>query len=192
MESHDEPNVDVSDDDYNNITYERNRDAVIDANATPEHDGRAVTNTGWNPNDMDTKEEQRRWRYLNTLNDGYRSSERKEKNREANRRRDAKTFMCELGCSEYQKNRVLYLIDSFDGGSMGGTTDDETLIMGIISLVMDEDDRSNREIRNEQCWDELRSVLDIPQWKIGQVWDLLGRRDVMSNNQTGGALQYSR
>lgn len=168
--------------------YERVDDAVTDENKPEEHDGRAITNTGWNPKDMDTKEEQRRWRWLNTLNDDYRSPESKEQKREADRERDAEAFMTELRCTPHQRERVLYLIDSFDGGSMGGTTKEETLIMAVISLVVDEDDRVDREIRDEDEWDELLFALDIPQWKIGQARNLLGRRDVMSNNQIGGAL----
>lgn len=171
-------------------SYERVEDTMFDENSCKQHDGRAETNTGWDPSDMDTKKEKNRWRYLNTLNDGYRSSERKQQNREAGRRHDAKTLMSQLRCSEYQREHVMELLESFDGGSMGGTTTDEALILSLISVVVEEDDTTDREIRKEQKWDELRLTLEVPQWKIGQARSLLGRRDVMSDTQGGGALQY--
>ena len=168
--------------------WKRVDDAVSDANRYIENDGRSVTQTGFDPSDADDEYEKMKFERWNQINDGKYSPGRKERNREANRHRDAEAFMSELGCSQYQHDRVLHLLDSHDGGSMGGTTTEEILILGVISLVVEEDHCSDRTIRDEQQWDELRASLDVPQWKIDQVWDLLGRRNLMSDNQTGGAL----
>lgn len=190
MESHDEPNVDISDDDYNTITYERNKRAVIDANSTPEHDGRAVTNTGFNPNDVNVDEGRHHWEWLNKLNDGLQSRERKQQNNEVNQRRFAETVMDELGCTDFQQERVNHLLASQDGRSHGGKCY-EIVVLALISMVLEED---GRYVREEDDWVALRDDLvvdgtDVGKHDITSVRFSLEDNDIMSEEQSTKSLQ---
>lgn len=191
------------------VNDERQAAIERDLNAVPEHDGRSDAPTGFNSNKKylaDTSEDHngvenptivregkyyKKWEWLNMLSDGYRTDGWKGQSNEANQRRFAETVMSDLGCTDYQQERVSHLLSEQDGRSHGGKHY-EIVVMALISLVLEED---GRYVRDEQQWTELREDLvvdgtDVGKHDIKSVRFSLEDNDIMSDDQPTKSLQY--
>jgi hypothetical protein len=134
------------------------------------HDGRAKTKTTFyaNQGGGDTD-----WDRLAKINDGLFDNDARRRGRDADRKRDLRIFseVCEL--TDHQQKRSLYILDCVE--DVPQYQSDEVLLLSIISLVANEDDR---RIRGEEQFRSLREDCHVPPSRIRKARERL-RENIM-------------
>lgn len=125
-------------------------DHEIDMNAPQEHDGRARTRTGFDERESD---DPRKWKRLSAWQEGRWGDESHypDQGREVDQRRFLSMFSSGLDLTTYQRGRVAAVIAELNFGHMAHYST-ETIILSIISLVVNED---GRWIRDEEHFKRL-------------------------------------
>lgn len=111
-----------------------------------DHDGRAKTNTYLGVKDCDGPDEYvwrdgdyvAFWKHLNDLNNGKHADDVSTRKRRAELKRDVRTWMSQLECTGFQKDRVCHIIDGMESIRNGYKA--EATALALISLVCNEDD----------------------------------------------------
>lgn len=146
-------------------------DKTIDEEAPQEHDGRALTRTGFDPREAAgamsrtvTREGKRMSyaRWLSTLNDGYRSSVYTMDSDKAMVRRMTATFASSLGLAKSQRATLEDVMGDLELDHLAHYSA-EIVILAAISLIANADDRW---IRDEERF--KRMVHDVG-YKMGDV-----------------------
>lgn len=122
--------------------WRRRDDADYDANAPSDDDGRSGKATIFHPSEANDPDKFRRlWKR-------HTSRESQQTAREAQRRRDAATWCNALEFTDYQRDRVVYLIDrvSFDNPLTGYALGSTEGILAIILHVAAEEGRELIEV----------------------------------------------
>lgn len=132
----------------------RQLDAEMDQMAIVEHDGRASTRTFFYPEQAPEHQQSQYRRLIRYQEDAW--SGMKNQQRAADRKRTAENFCGFLGMTPYQKERVKKVTESFSMQTMAYFSSPK-VILGIISLVANED---NRWIRDEEVFRELMHNTD--------------------------------
>lgn len=155
-------------------TYDRSNAGVsgdaskvpIDEKRVVDRDDRGGTRTGFLAADVSdgylsravTREgkTQKYAQWLMTLQDGHRAPNRDVDNSKADDRRYSDTFTSALDMTTHQRRRVERIVDSVNMKHMAHYPS-EIVILGIISIVANEDDRW---VRDEHTFKELVTSLD--------------------------------
>lgn len=143
-------------------------DELIDQNAIVEHDGRAETRTFYYPSEAPEGRRRRMARMLR-WQEGERAPERDAQNKEADRFRWVDTFTSELEMTDLQQERVQLVVDEVNMKHMANYSA-EKVILGIITLVANEDDRW---IREEDGFRGLMTDLDSDLDEIKSIRKLI-------------------
>lgn len=143
-------------------------DELIDDNAVIEHDGRARTRTFYYPDEAPERS-QRRFSRMLRWQEGEGAPERDIRNNEADLRRWVSTFCKRLGFGDYQTSRVEYIAEKINMKHMAHYSTEE-VILGIITIVANED---NRFIRDEQAFKDLVEDLGSDMYTIKRVRGLV-------------------
>lgn len=143
-------------------------DEEIDRTAPQDNDGRSQTRTGFNPYESPDPS---KWQRLNQLNDGWRSPERKDQNRYADRKRYVDTFCDQLDMTPYQRDRVWEIARSIDMSRMGRYSSQQT-ILAIVTIVANED---RRMIRDEYMFHHLVRRTDLSMDEIRTLRQMVKR-----------------
>lgn len=166
---------------------------LLDENYYTSNDGRSVTRTsiGYDAVESDRsehqrhrdKKDQRSWQDLAKWNDGLWSPDRRGANREVERDRWAQTFANQLDCNSYQTARTRAIVADMDFGSYDNYTySSEQLILGLISLVVDDDVSADDDWTIED-WivyrDEFESLMDDLGMDRSDCWTI---RKILSND----------
>lgn len=126
------------------------REAWVDKTAIRDHDGRAKTRTyisqggvdaHGNPIDEEYVDRDggrvAYHKHLNDLQNGKHANDLSTRKRRARLKRDVKTWMSQLECTDYQVERVIHLIEQLDDLKNGYCI--EASALALISLVANED-----------------------------------------------------
>lgn len=118
-------------------------------------DGRSQTETYFHP-DNAPSDKIALYRRLYRIQEGVRvnDGERRGRNREVDRKRDAETVMSQLRMPSGQQDRVETILKDYDINGIRA----EKVIFAVISLVCNE---NNRRVREEDRWNELRESFNI-------------------------------
>lgn len=168
-------------------------DEVIEAHEMSDDDGRALTRTMFEPygGDADGNNLRRfrikrdgedidRWEWLFKLQKGMRADDEEVTKRvgHAQLSRDAETFCCQLELPQHQRDRVIQILDNIeDYRDFGGGVKGETIVLAIISLVVNKEGLMIRRYDTfkqqdaddppEQTqFEELRTVCRVPKSNI--------------------------
>jgi hypothetical protein len=158
------------------------RDVEIDRKRVIDRDDRGRTRTGFDPADAEEGEmartvyrEGKKWVYaqwLRTLQNGYRDSDRDIENSSNDRESYVDVFCSRLDMTPYQQKRVQSIVDSVNMKHMAHYPT-EIVVMAIISVVANEDDRW---IREEDMFKELVRDLDGSMQAIKNARILVKRK----------------
>lgn len=145
------------------------------------HDGRALTNTTFYPDDVETRgpgqshrdhDETRTWDDLAGWQDGmYSDVSRGGQNWEADKQRWLETFAGHLECTDYQRERAEWILEHLNMEPfMGARLPVEAVILGVLSLTIDAEARefSKRAVERE-LFQDLMDDLDLDRGDIVQV-----------------------
>jgi len=106
-----------------------------------------------------------KWDWLNQVHNGRTSQSRKEEKRYNDIRRDAKTFCSQLDMTEYQRERVLSLLDDVESFHHGQYRA-EAVVFAAITLVANVD---GWRIRNEDIFHKLRDERDVSSNQVREM-----------------------
>lgn len=133
-------------------------DELIDKNAIIENDGRSDTRTFYYVQDVDDNEQKRFARMLK-WQDGVGDKNRRSANAAADKRRWIDAFGTQLDCTPLQKETAKEITESMNFKYFGNYSS-EKVILGIISLVCERDERF---IRHERAFQELMESVKLDQ-----------------------------
>jgi len=138
-----------------------------DVAAPRSHDGRALTRTKFYPSESSDNSEINYTR-LAKLNDGMYSEKRDDRKREAQRLRDLDAFCSTLNITQTDKERCLYLHNQVEDIRRHET--DEVLLLAIITLVANENERM---IRQEDMFNDICESCSVTRSQIRNSRDKL-------------------
>lgn len=145
-------------------------DDLIDQNAIIEHDGRAETRTFFYVGEAPNGQKRQYGRMLQYQEDMW--SGMKNQQRAADRKRTIETFCAYLDMSEYHKGRVKRICDGLNMSHMAHYSS-QKVILAIISLVANEDDRF---IRDEDDFRTILRDIDSDLEEVRSIRDLVRRK----------------
>lgn len=123
-------------------------------------------------------EDRRSWDSLAKKNDGVGCSSRRSDNFNADVKRWVQTFSTQLNLTAYQKRRVAFVVDEIDLSTFGSIPA-EHVILGAITLVVDEDTDADPESWCPDDWiiyrDDFESMMDTVQMERDQLWTVRKR-----------------
>lgn len=118
-------------------------------------------------------EDRRSWSELANWNDGVGDPSRKQDNYDADVSRWVQTFCGQLNCNSYQEQRVGHIVESIDLDDFGQIPA-EKVILGVISLVIDDDQNQDPEEWTPDDWivyqDSFESLMDDLDMNRGTLW----------------------
>jgi len=129
------------------------------------HDGRAQTRTKFYAEEGNDNIDYAR---LAKLNDGLDDNEQWKRRNAAERRRDMETFCSTFDFTDTDVERCHYLLESVENGQRHQS--DEVLVLAIITLVANENDRM---IRQEGAFQELCDTCEVTRSQIRNSRDKL-------------------
>jgi hypothetical protein len=133
-------------------------DELIDKNAIIENDGRSDTRTFYYVQDVD-EDERKRFSRMLKWQDGVGDKNRRSANAAADKRRWIDAFGTQLGCTPLQKETAKQITASMNFKYFGNYSS-EKVILGIISLVCERDERF---IRHEPAFQRLMESVELDQ-----------------------------
>jgi len=140
-----------------------------DSEAPQSHDGRAETRTKFYPEEGSDNID---YEWLAKLNDGLYRGNDKHRENHAERRRDMEIFCSATNLKEYKMERCKYLLQKVENGKRHESN--EVLILSIISLVANENERM---IRQEDTFQELCESCNVTRSQIRNSREKL--RDIL-------------
>lgn len=148
-----------------------NIDERIDQNAIIENDGRSDTNTFFYPNEAAPTRRQQ-FKRLIEYQDGMYKDERKAETQQADMRRWVSTICSKLDMSSYHTGRVEHICSGLNMKHMAHYST-EKVIIAVISLVANEDDRF---IRDERVFRNLMGEVGTTLEELRKVRALVKRK----------------
>ena len=153
------------------------------------NDGRSQTRTTfyWTPDDRTPHylrnrdrhqlhrdpQERRDWDTLSQWNDGKYASDRKQQNLSVDIQRWAQTFAEYIGIPSYQKERVCYIVSEIDMDI--GTFDAESIILAVISLVVDANTNCDPDEWTPEEWiiydESFQQLMDDTDTSQQTLWN---------------------
>lgn len=146
-------------------------DELIDENAIIEHDGRAETRTFYYPSEAPETKQHRFTRMLR-WQEGERSPERDIKNNAADLRRWVSIFCTTVELGDYQTERTESIAEGLNMKHMAHYSTEE-VILGIMSLVANED---GRFVRDESEFKQLVISIGSDMYTVKKVRSLVRRK----------------
>jgi len=123
-------------------------------------------------------EDRRSWDELAKWNDGKGEPSRKQDNFEADVMRWTQTFCNQLELTDYQYERVRYVVEHIEMGEFGWIPA-EHIILGTISLVIDAETDADPEEWSPDDWivyrDDFEALMDDTSMERGTLWTVRKR-----------------
>lgn len=138
------------------------RDRIMDDQAVIEHDGRAKTRTGFDPRDSDDPET---WQRRLDIQDGKWNRDENPGRAKAVQKRTAMTWCNALEMTTLQEDRVVWLLERIET-NLFGTYSYEDIIIGLITIVANED---GRWIRDEEKFRDICRANDLSMKRVRSI-----------------------